>query len=277
MYYADCHIHSNYSHDIPASRPVSVFDICESAIAKGLSYVAITDHYEPDLIDAGKWQPYPFADIHQTIEAARAQYKNQFYLAYGIEYGEPFYDTARAASTLSTYPYDIVLGSMHRLPGHGGYAKRDFRAMTAEDRTRVLENYLEGYTKLVHCDAIDVFTHPTYPLRYLLRAGIPFDIRCWEERMRPLLRTIAEKGSALEFNTSVMHCPNIGFPDHTMETVMRWYRMEGGELVTFASDAHTTADIGLYYKHAMKILREFGFRYITTYEKRIPIPHKINE
>ena len=176
---------------------------------------------------------------------------------------------------MAPYPFDVVLGSVHYVPGEAGYISRDYRAMTEEERTAVFDGYLEAYDRLVHSDHIDVVTHPTYPLRYLLRQGVPFDMRLWEERMRHCLSVVVARGLGLEFNASPRRTPNTGIPDHTVETLMRWYKQAGGEIVTFASDAHFTAHVGAYCDSTMRILAELGFRYIAVYENRKPVFHPI--
>ena len=275
MFYSDSHIHTNYSADVPADRPLSVDDICRTAIRAGLSYIAFTDHYEPEEEKRGVVPPFPFANMVRDVLAAKETYRDQLKVALGIEYGQPYLYPDEIQPTVSAYPYDVILGSVHYIPGQTGYISRNWRELTKAERDAIFDEYLDTYNLLVHTDGIDVVTHPTYPLRYLLRQNIPFDMRDWEERLRAMFRVLVQRGIGLEFNASPMRVPNQGIPDHTVETFFRWYRDEGGEIVTFASDAHFTAHVGAYCDRTMRILREIGFRYIAVYENRKPVFHKI--
>ena len=275
MFYSDCHIHTNYSADVPADRPLSVDDICRAAIRSGLSYIAFTDHYEPEEEKRGVVRPFPFADMVRDVLAAKETYRDQLQVALGIEYGQPYLYPDEIQPTVSAYPYDVILGSVHYIPGQTGYISRNWRELTKAERDAIFDEYLDTYNLLIHTDGIDIVTHPTYPLRYLLRQNIPFDMRDWEERLRVMFRVLVQRGIGLEFNASPMRVPNQGIPDHTVETFFRWYREVGGEIVTFASDAHFTAHVGAYCDRTMRILREIGFRYIAVYENRKPVFHKI--
>ena len=275
MFYSDSHIHTQYSADVPASRALSVDGICRAAIDAGLSYIAFTDHYEPEEEKSGVAKPFRFPEMVSDVLTAKETYKDRLQVALGIEYGQPYLYPEEIQPTVTAYPYDIILGSVHYIPGKTGYISYNYREMTPAERTAVFDEYLDTYNQLVHTDGIDVVTHPTYPLRYLLRQNIPFDMRDWEERLRAMFRVLAERGVGLEFNAAPMRVPNQGIPDHTVETLFRWYREVGGEIVTFASDAHFKEHVGAYCDRTMRILRELGFRYIAVYENRKPVFHKI--
>lgn len=276
MYYSDSHIHSNFSPDVHPSRRASVDDICSTAYEIGLSHVAVTDHYEPMLYHNENGIQFPFEALVRDTALAKEKWRGRVSVALGIEYGQPHLEPEQTQQVLSAYPFDIVLGSLHAHPTHGEYIKLNYAAMTDDERSALLDAYLEHYEIMARTSPIDVITHPTYPLRYLLQQGIPFDMRCWEERMRAIFRTIIARGIGLEFNAAPRRVPNVGIPDHTVETLMRWYHDEGGRIVTFASDAHRPEDIGAYCQSSMHILREIGFRYIAVFENRKPVFHSIS-
>ena len=110
MFYSDSHIHTNYSADVPASRALSVDDICRAAIGAGLSYIAITDHYEPDEVKSGIAAPFRFPEMVQDVLTAKETYKDQLQVALGIEYGQPYLEPDEIQPTVTAYPYDIILG-----------------------------------------------------------------------------------------------------------------------------------------------------------------------
>ena len=87
MFYSDSHIHTNYSADVPADRPLSVDDICRAAIDASLSYIAFTDHYEPEEEKRGVVSPFPFPDMVRDVLAAKETYRGQLQVALGIAGG----------------------------------------------------------------------------------------------------------------------------------------------------------------------------------------------
>ena len=57
--------------------------------------------------------------------------------------------------------------------------------------------------------------------------------------------------------------------------ILSLYKQMGGEIITIGSDTHEAGHLGAYIPEAMKDLKEYGFRYICTYEKMKPIFHKL--
>lgn len=275
MFRSDSHTHTTYSSDVPKDRPASVAQMCAAAAELGLSYYAVTDHYDIEHFKTGILPPFPFQKWYQDVLTERERYAGKMYVAAGLEYGEPYLLPEYYDETIHAAPFDLMLGSVHYIPGKTGYLSYPYQDMTEEARIALFEEYLDAWDELVHTPGIDVFTHPTYPLRYCLRKGIPFQVSCWEERMRIMLRHIVEIGCGLEFNAATYRVQNTGIPDHTMETVLRWYKEVGGEILTFASDAHFSKDIAAHHDFAMRVIREIGFRYIAVYHNHKPEFHKI--
>lgn len=275
MYRSDSHTHTTYSADVPDDRPATPADMCAAAYKMGLSYFAITDHYDISPYIDGFRQKFAFAQWQKELLLEREKYAGKMYVAVGLEYGEPYLFPAGIDETLSYAPFDVVLGSVHYVPGTTGYLTFPFHECTEDERRRVFDDYLDAWEQLVHTPGIDVFTHPTYPLRYCLRKGVPFSMRDWEERMRMFLAHIVSRGCGLEFNAAPYRVPDKGIPDHTTETVLRWYKEAGGEILTFASDAHFQKDIAAHHDFALRVAREIGFRYIAVYKEHKPEFHRI--
>ncbi len=274
MYRSDSHNHTVYSSDIPESRPAAVADMCRAAAESGLDYFAVTDHYEQALFKAAEYR-FPIEDYYRDILAAREEYRGRMYVAAGIEYGEPYLCPDDIDAATHQIPFDIVLGSVHYLPEITGFLSFPYESVTAQERVALFDKYLDAWDALVHSPGIDVFTHPTYPLRYCLRKNLPFPLSDWEERLRGMFRHIVERGCGLEYNAAHLRVPNNGIPDHTTETVLRWYREAGGEILVFASDAHFREHIAVHHDFCMRVAREIGFRYIAVYKNRKPEFHKI--
>ena len=112
---ADFHIHTRFSGDSEAD----VDKVIQSAITKGMKYMAITDHndfeYENGMfeLDTEKYFEY--------MTKKKNEYKNDIELSIGIECGlEPkFYD--RINKLISSYDFDFVIGSSHVINGMDPY------------------------------------------------------------------------------------------------------------------------------------------------------------
>jgi histidinol-phosphatase (PHP family) len=117
------------------------------------------------------------------------------------------------------------------------------------DAADVIRAYLAEIARLATgSDVFSVLAHIDYPVRYWPAAT--FDPAAFEDEFRHALRTVARTGRALEINTKI--------PLH--EPILRWWREEGGEAVTFGSDAHHPSVIAAGFREAAHLAEAYGFR-----------------
>jgi histidinol-phosphatase (PHP family) len=97
----------------------------------------------------------------------------------------------------------------------------------------------------------DSHVHLDYPVRSWPQpqAG-PFDPSAFEEEFRYALRATAETGKALEVNTAI--------PLHS--AILTWWHQEGGDAVTFGSDAHEPSAVARRFHEAADMAEAHGFR-----------------
>lgn len=95
-----------------------------------------------------------------------------------------------------------------------------------------------------------VLAHIDYPVRSWPAAAGPFDPAAFEDEYRHALRATAASGRALEVNTRLPLAP----------AVLRWWHEEGGDAVTFGSDAHHPAAVGHGLADAARMAEAHGFR-----------------
>lgn len=50
--------------------------------------------------------------------------------------------------------------------------------------------------------------------------------------------------------------------------ILRWYREEGGSILTIGSDAHRRQDVGAGFVEAGKLLSSLGFLYVSHFRGR---------
>ncbi len=98
-------------------------------------------------------------------------------------------------------------------------------------------------------DAFDVLAHIDYPVRCWPQDARPCDPREFQDEYRHVLRTLASAGKVLEVNTEVPLHPQI----------LTWWRQEGGQAITFASDAHDPATLAAGFPDAAHLAEAAGF------------------
>lgn len=117
---------------------------------------------------------------------------------------------------------------------------------------QVVREYLAEITRMVAAsDDFHALAHIDYAVRYWPEhtAG-PFDPTDFEDEFRHALRALAGSGRVLEINTRGPLHPE----------VIRWWYQEGGEAVTFGSDAHTPTGLAHRFTTAAAMAEAQGFR-----------------
>lgn len=261
---ADSHVHSEWSWDAPDGSMVRT---CARAVELGLPAVAFTDHVDhttwtvttgdvDEVVRAlvspdGTLTP-PHLDVSGYLECLQ-QCRDQFpslRIISGVELGEPHWHADAVAELLKTGGFDRVLGSLHSLPVDGGYVEISdlYRQWPA---ARVVRAYLAELPRLITSSAVfAVLAHIDYPVRYWPANAGPFDLAAFEADFRLALRPLARSGRALEVNTLVPLDPEI----------VRWWHQEGGEAVTFGSDAHDPTALARGFVEAAAMVEANGFR-----------------
>jgi histidinol-phosphatase (PHP family) len=112
---------------------------------------------------------------------------------------------------------------------------------------------------LAHFDIVRRAVYRVYGLGKL-------DYTAYEPLIRHILETVIERGKGIEINTS--NCwKGMGDPNPTLQ-VLQWYHEEGGEILTFGSDAHRYDAIGLDFDVALDMARAAGFKRLSRFERR---------
>ena len=269
MYFCDIHTHSLLSPD--SNAPLA--DMAQRAVALGLDELCVTDHC--DLVD-GSGRPvnsFDWPAAKEQFRRVQAQAGGRLNLRLGLELGSAVYDPAIARHILAGGgdELDFVLGSLHNWLG-----ERDNSDLYYTDYTgdlplarHCVEHCLDHtWTLVTECpDCYDSLAHIIYPLRYIQRDGLSLTLDGYEEQVRAIFTQVARTGHALEVNT----CRGRNLAEWL--PLLRWFQECGGEYVTLGSDAHRPQDLGKGVQEAAGLLEAAGFRYVTTYEKRRPVPH----
>ena len=233
----DNHVHTGWSWDTPTSSTMR--KACERAVALGLPAIAFTEHLDftvwLDEDRATRTAPRPpprpaaadrRAGLRRRARGPRALSRAADLLR--VETGEPHLFAASVGAHLRDSPVDRVLGSLHSLDLDGRLVGVS-RVLWA-DPGATMRRYLGEIVQMIErvtssrcsrtCD---------FPRRYWPGGHDKFVEKDFEEEYRAVFRALAASGRALEINTSS--------PLASADQV-RWFFEEGGEAVSFGSDAH---------------------------------------
>jgi histidinol-phosphatase (PHP family) len=175
----------------------------------------------------------------------------QLHVLSGLEMGEPHRHTEQCSQVLATGRFDRVLGSLHTLPDQGTYAE-PWGLYPHRDAHEVVREYLAAVASMMSAGGMfSVLAHIDYPLRsWPAEQAGAFDPAAFEEEFRHALRATAQSGWALEINTRL--------PLHAR--ILRWWHEEGGDAVTFGSDAHLPSAVAHGFADAARMAEAYGFR-----------------
>lgn len=266
----DSHTHSENSPD----GHHSVTFMVETAVAKNVQGIAVTDHCDCDFIEERSFMRRMQLTA-LDVAMAREAFRNHVIITFGIELGEPNHDVAGSRRIMASQQYDYVLLSLHRLRGRDDFIDVDFGAMSAEKIHHTLLDYFAEMMELLQLwDDFDSLAHLTIPLRYMkVKYDIDVDIRRYTRQIDAVLRHLVQHDKALEINTS-------GMRGKLLDTlppawVLGRFKELGGTKVTLGSDAHYAPDIGEGIAHAMQLLLDAGFTHFTFFRGRRPVMLRI--
>lgn len=238
---ADNHVHSQWSWDTTRGDMEAT---CEQAVRLGLPSVAFTEHVD----QTERSGELDVEGYLECVERCRGLFPSLRILT-GVELGEPHWFRAEADAMLARAPFERVLASLHSQP-HGGHddVNLRFREEAAEE---VMRDYLDEAERLITAyPDFQVLAHIDYPVRRWPAGPERFDPTVFEEHYRHVLGRLRDAGKVLEVNTRV--------PLHPL--ILRWWHDEGGEAISFASDAHRPELVAHGFADAVALAEATGFR-----------------
>ena len=265
----DLHCHTEFSFD--SETPVN--DLCESAINKGITHLAITDHCDLDCILEGVYDPYLSEKAKDAIIEAKELYKDKLDIIYGIELGGAHAVPPEAEKLVKEQGFDFVLGSLHNLKGVPDFFFMDYSEMPDGLIRSLVSRNISELKEIARLPFINSVAHVTYPLRYIRMANRLPEFDQFNDPMAELFEIIIKTGKALEVNTSPYRK---GIADTMPERYfLERYKAMGGSKITLGSDAHTADGVGDGIVETMNTLSEIGFDSSTVYgsngENQFPI------
>lgn len=271
----DTHCHSISSSD----GANTVAELAAQAMRLGVDVLAVTDHcdamatmpfpefYGPHMSKTFYDEPVARNRFFETKEALRGQ---PIRLLYGIELGMPHLGPSDCAGLLARQQFDMVIGSVHTFMVDRDVDLVDFDEIHPNE---AIHHYLWDLRETARTGLVDTMAHIDYPLRYLPdRPGYAGSYKPFEEEVRLTLRTMVERGVALELNGKSRKGDR-----YLLEPcVIRWYLEAGGEYMTYGSDAHRADQLLRNYNDAVEYLKSCGVRHLAYFDRRRPVVYSID-
>jgi histidinol-phosphatase (PHP family) len=257
----DNHVHTRWSWDTSDSSTMEL--ACARAVELGLPGLAFTEHVDfttwgdgdagtPEHVGSRRRVvPLDVEGYAADVARCRELFPDLRILS-GIEAGEPHLFAASVAAVLAAGDFQRVLGSLHAMEFEGRLEYVNTALFLALDPHELMRQYLQDMVVLVGSSSVfNVLAHCDFPRRYwpAARAGA-YREADFEEGYRAVFRELASSGRALELNTSS--------PLASAELI-RWWWQEGGDAVSFGSDAHRAVRVGDKFDVAVDVVESAGF------------------
>lgn len=236
----------------------TIRDYIEAGIAAGLGVIGISDH--TPYFGSPSEQAFPGIAmakselVHYVNEvlSLKKEYEGTIDVLLGIESDYFPEHSELYRKTLSTYPFDYIIGSVHSVGGVSIFNKGRWKNLSKNEKIRVKSEYYRLIADSARSGMFHILGHidamkGNYPAFADIPAPEPID-EC--------LRVIGECGVAIEINTS-----------GSTKMVGGWYPSDVileralffGVDVTFGSDAHVPSRVAEDRNEVAARLKEIGF------------------
>ncbi|WP_169834498.1 histidinol-phosphatase [Paenibacillus donghaensis] len=260
----DLHTH----HERCGHAVGSLEDYIEKAIAKDVQILGISDHSPYFFADED--QPYPglamakseFSNYVEEIMRLKKKYEGHIELLIGVE-SDVFKEYIHLyGQVYARFPLDYVIGSIHFTSPFKILKGLDWNAASDQERQTEFKRFMELTQLIIQSNWVNIIGHLDR-----FNRGFSSFAEMLAPHMDSILKMLAEKGVALEVNTSGFRNSEVWYP--SMEVIERAHFF--GLDVTFASDAHHPDRIGDGWEMVRDILRNIGYKRWVIFRQRRPV------
>jgi len=250
--FTDTHNHTrHYSPDAKQT----IDELISAAKEQNIDVVAVTEHFEYDNPDPNdNIQTFDIDAYVRDFKNWRAKCPDELTLLMGIEFGYQTHTASVIDKIASDYPFDTVVLSNHLFRGVDLFYSKDAYKLPAELRHK---EYMGVVAEMADkCNNYNVIAHYDYCSKYDSEENrIAYYSDCPKE-FDALFETIIAKEKALEINTATSIRRGL-MPD---PEVLKRYVAMGGKLVTFASDAHISENLGRRKEDFVEFAKSCGIK-----------------
>ncbi|SKC84919.1 histidinol-phosphatase HisJ family protein [Maledivibacter halophilus] len=259
MYY-DYHVHSHFSSDCK----VDMKDIIEMAIKLKLKEICFTDHIDYEYCDSSINFDFDIDEYTHYIETMRKKYCANIKILKGVEIGIQPHIIEKCDNLVEGNNFDFVIASIHTCNKQDLYTGDFYLNKTPR------ESYLKYFEELLYCiknfKNFNVIGHLNILARYNNEVAKE-KLTDYFDVLEVLFKALIERNKGIEVNTS-----NLRYSEELLlsNEVLKFYHDLGGKIITIGSDTHVPDTLSYKFDYVYDILKEIGFKYITTFEKMKP-------
>ncbi|MDF2720523.1 MAG: phosphoesterase [Paenibacillus sp.] len=250
----DLHTH----HDRCGHAEGTIRDYIESAIAHGLQVIGISDHSPYFAEEEDRPQPgiaMARSEFNRYVEEVlqlKKEYENRIEVLLGVEsdFFPEHLDVYKSA--YAPYPFDYIIGSVHKTDGVSIFNKNRWKSFTAAQKQLQKDNYFELVRQSAQSGLFQILGHID-----AMKAYLPEFSGIQTAAVEETLRVIGQSGIAIEINTSgkMKDCGGWYPSDEILERAYHY-----GVPVTFGSDAHVPGRIGDDFEQVKAKLKQIGYK-----------------
>ena len=267
MITADTHTHTSFSYDCETPPE----ELIQRALSLGLTTLCFTEHMDYDYPSDPAKEINGVPEFWLDTQAYQAnfaklkeKYEGKINLLCGVELGLQPHIVDWNNNYVNQYDFDYIIGSAHTIDHKDPFFSSFYQGRP--EREAYEQYFSEALTDIRLFDKFDSFGHLDYVVRYGPNQNKEYSFKEYSDFIDPILRTLIEKGIALEVNTKG-YTVGLGEPNPARDVLLR-YRQLGGELITIGSDAHKVADLAYDFARARDLLTGCGFRYYAVFAAR---------
>jgi len=263
MHYSDYHLHTEFSGD----SNQNIEQLVEWGISLGLKEMAITDHFEYDIVGMTDEFVLDLPKYVDKVLELKYKYKSKINIKLGVEIGSQLHLKDYFERELKDYPMDIIIASSHSIEKVDLYF---CKVQEGRTKDQVQDLYFETLLQMVNIyDNFSIVGHLDYVTRYGGEKYRGLNYNRQKDIIDQILRQLIEKGKGIEINTSGFRYKEDRF--YPLKDIVKRYFELGGEIISIGSDAHKYKDMVAYFDIAYDYLKYLGINYITTFEKLQPV------
>ncbi|QOY37307.1 histidinol-phosphatase HisJ family protein [Anaerobacillus isosaccharinicus] len=261
----DYHVHSLFSAD----SKMKLTEACDAAIEAGVKEIAFTEHIDYFYPNCDLIFDFDYEDYAKAIDEVQEQYKNKLTVLKAVEIGiHPFKHKENSMFTKANY-FDFIIGSVHLADDQDLHNGDFFKGKNVNE---AVENYFLTINQYVkEFSDFNVLGHLTLIKRYLHFVNAHWtevNWRNYNEIIEDTFKALIESERGIEINMSgYRYRIDCALPDLPL---IKLYKQCGGEVITVGTDAHSKHFVGKHLDLGYDLLRQAGFKYVTTFRERKP-------
>jgi histidinol-phosphatase (PHP family) len=267
MILADLHTHTQYSHGTSKTREMHA-----AAVAQGLELIGFTEHSpRPEGFDykneyRKKLLRHLPDYVREVQELKSAHAKGPCRVLFGMEMDWLEGQEEHIRATCTAWDFDYLLGSVHFL-GRWGFdeSPAPWKTFSQEECEQHYTAYFTAWKEMISSGLFQIAAHPD-----LIKIFSVEQFHVWLAKAQSLeligqgLEALRRQGMSMEISSAGLRkaCHEI----YPAVPIMR-LAAELAVPISFASDAHRSADVGHAFPQLAAYAKDFGFREYVVFEK----------